>query len=344
LYRWNPFSLFSEFKSQVSEAEYTDSSKRRFIFAKSNFVLKLSTFLLTIFVLLIVFHPFSAPRPDGRLRVDFLDVGQGDAALVTFPNGETMLVDGGGKPNFSNLYVRRDGEEPEIFEPDAATVGESVVSQFLWERGLSRIDYILATHADADHLQGLTDVAKNFRVRAAFFGRTPENDADFAELYKVLQKRKVEVFILKRGDVLNFEAARAEVLFPAADDSPEAVSDNNHSVVLRIIFGAKSFLLTGDIEKETENLLVQNPQFLRADVVKVAHHGSRSSSIQPFIDAAKAEYAIISVGRTSPFGHPHREVLERWQTAGATILTTGERGTITFSTDGNDLRIERFSP
>lgn len=339
--RWNPFSLFTNFKSQIAEPENTKPEKLRLNFAP-RLALKISAFLLSIFAFLIIFHPYSAPLPDGRLRVDFLDVGQGDAALVTFPNGEILLVDGGGKPNFNNLFVRRDGEEPEIFEPDAATIGESVVSQYLWERGLSRIDYILATHADADHLQGLTDVAKNFRVRAAFFGRTPETDADFAELYKVLQKRGVEVLELKRGDVLSFGAVRVDVLFPETDASPAAVSDNNHSVVLRIVFGAKSFLLTGDIEKETENLLVQNPQFLRADVVKVAHHGSRTSSIQPFIDAAKAEYAIISVGRTSPFGHPHREVVERWQAAGATVLTTGERGTISVSTDGNELRIERF--
>jgi competence protein ComEC len=263
---------------------------------------------------------------------------------VTFPNGETLLVDGGGKPNFNTFYVRRDDEEPEIFEPDAATVGESVVSQFLWERGLSQIDYILATHADADHIQGLTQIAENFRVRAAFFGRMPEGDADFAGLYKVLQKRKIETFKLKRGDVLTFDKAQIEILFPEADDSPQAASENNHSLVLRIIFGARKILLTGDIERETESFLVQNPQFLKADVVKVAHHGSRTSSIQPFVEAAKAEYAIISVGRNSPFGHPHREVLERWQAAGARVLTTGERGTISVSTDGKDLLIERFLP
>ncbi|HVE57874.1 MAG TPA: ComEC/Rec2 family competence protein, partial [Pyrinomonadaceae bacterium] len=299
---------------------------------------------LLIFVSLVVFHPLSAPTPDGRLHIDFLDVGQGDAALVTFPNGETLLVDGGGKPNFNNLYVKRETEEPEIFEPDANTVGEAVVSQFLWEKGYSQIDYILATHADADHIQGLTDVAKNFHVRAAFFGRTPEKDDDFAKLYQVLQKRKIEIVKLKRGDVLNFDRASVEVLYPEADDSPEAVSDNNHSLVLHIIFGTKRFLLTGDIEKETESFLAQNPGFLQSDIIKVAHHGSRTSSIQPFIDAVKAEYAVISVGKTSPFGHPHKEVLERWKNANAKVLTTGERGTISVSTDGKDLIISRFLP
>jgi len=327
LYRWNPFDLSSKFS--------TSSFK---------FLIRSAAILLLIFVSLVVFHPFSAPSADGRLHIDFLDVGQGDAVLITFPNGETLLVDGGGKPSFNNLYVRRETEEPEIFEPDTATVGEAVVSQFLWQKGYSKIDYILATHADADHIQGLTDVAKNFRVRGAFIGRTPEKDEDFAELYQVLQKRKIEVLKLNRGDVLNFDSTSVEVLYPEADDSPEAVSDNNHSLVLRIIFGTKKFLLTGDIEKETESLLAVNPQFLQSDVVKVAHHGSRTSSIQPFIDAVKTEYAIISVGKTSPFGHPHREVLERWKNANAKIMTTGERGTISVSTDGKDLIISRFLP
>jgi competence protein ComEC len=323
LYRWKPFDLASNSPNPAFRA-----------------------WALTLLILaaIVVFHPFSATRPDGRLRVDFLDVGQGDAALVTFPNGETMLVDGGGKPNFNNFYVRREGSEPEIFEPDTANVGESVVSQFLWERGLSQIDYILATHADADHIRGLIDVAKNFRVRAAFFGRTPAADEDFAELFKILQKRKIEIVRLKRSDVLNFGEASVEVLYPEADDSPEAVSDNNHSLVIRLNLGVKKFLLTGDIEKETESWLTQQPHFLRADVVKVAHHGSRTSSIQSFVDAARAEYAVISVGRTSQFGHPHREVVERWNAAGARLLTTGERGTISISTDGRDLQIERFLP
>ena len=343
LYRWRPFDLISNFKSQASDSENDNSSKNHRV-AAPIWGLRFSVVLLIAFAVIIVFHPFSAPPADGRLRIDFLDVGQGDAALVTFPNGETMLVDGGGKPNFNNLYVRRETEEPEIFEPDTATIGETVVSQFLWEKGYSQIDYILATHADADHLQGLTDVAKNFRVRGAFFGRMPEKDGDFAELYQVLRKRKIEILKLKRGDVLNFGGAVVEVLYPEADDSPEAVSDNNHSIVLRIVFGTKKILLTGDIERETEGFLAQNPQFLQADVLKVAHHGSRTSSTQKFIEAAKAEYAIISVGKNSQFGHPHKEVLERWRTAGAKILTTGERGTIFLSTDGKDLIIERFLP
>lgn len=200
---------------------------------------------------------------------------------------------------------------------------------------------ILATHADSDHIQGLTDIAKNFRIKAAIFGRTPFQDADFAELFSILEKRKVKSIKVSRGDVLNFGEVKAEVLFP---ENSDAISDNNHSVVLRIIFGERKILLTGDIEKEAENRLLQTPENLQADVIKVAHHGSRTSSTAEFINAVKANVAIIPVGKTSPFGHPHTEVLERWKNANTKIFPTGQRGTVTISTDGKDLQIETYLP
>jgi competence protein ComEC len=321
---WKPFELSTKFKIQ-----------------NSKFIVRFVFSAMVFFILLITFHPWSAPKADGKLRVDFLDVGQGDSALITFPNSETLLIDGGGQPNFAALK-RADNDEPEFFEPDAPTIGESVVSAFLWEKGYSKIDYILATHADADHIQSLTDVAKNFRVRAAFFGRTTENDADFVELNNVLQKRNVEVIKLKRGDVLEFGEAKIEIFYPEKDESGEAISGNNHSIVLRLIFGNKKILFTGDIERETESVLVENPAFLQASLVKVAHHGSRTSSTPDFVSATRAEYAVISVGRRSRFGHPHKEIVERWKNAGAKVLTTGERGTITISTDGKNFEIQTF--
>jgi competence protein ComEC len=324
VHNWKPFSL--EFKAQNLK------SKVRYSFAA-----------LFVFLLLIIFHPLSAPLPEGRLHIDFLDVGQGDSALITMPDGETLLVDGGGKVSFKSLYVQREGEAAEIFEPDTQNIGEAVVSEFLWEKGYSQIDYILATHADADHIQGLTDIAKNFRVRTAIFGRTPSNDADFMELYNILQKRNVPVFVASSGDRLNFGEVRIEVLYPEKDVAPEAVSDNNHSLVLRVVYGDRKFLLTGDIERETENLLTAAPEFLQADVVKVAHHGSKTSSTENFVNAVKTKLAVISVGRDSPFGHPKPEVVERWKSAGAKVLTTGENGTISFSTDGKDLQLKTFN-
>lgn len=335
LNRWKPFERTPIFKSEISIEEdkfgfskyFTASARRR-----------VAASILTIFIALIIFHPFSAPKIDGRLHIDFLDVGQGDSALVTFPNGETLLIDGGGRISFKEINEETD----ETFERDSQTIGESVVSQYLWEKGYSKIDYILATHADTDHIQGLTDVAKNFKVRAAFFGRTPFEDKDFAELYEVLQKKKTETIVVSKGDELEIGGAKIQFLFPGKDETEKAISDNNHSVVLRIIFGAKKFLFTGDIEKETEEKLLQDSSFLKADVVKVAHHGSKTSSVENFIKSTEAEYAIIPVGKKSIFGHPHKEVVERWLNSSVKIKRTGERGTITVSTDGKDFQIETF--
>ncbi len=327
---WKPFALNSKLQN---------SGFSPFAMLKPRYI-ALSFIPLLI---LIVLHPFSAPAPDGRLHVDFLDVGQGDSALLTFPNGETMLVDGGGKMNFRKVSVQSEYEdEPEIFAPDAPDIGEMVVSNFLWAKGYSQIDYILATHADADHIQGLSAVAENFRVRAAFFGRTPSKNTEYASLDKILQERGIQSVIVSRGDVLNFGDVKIEVLYPEKDTNTDAVSDNNHSLVLRANFGAINVLLTGDIEKETEKVLLNTPEFLQADVIKVAHHGSRTSSTAEFINASKSKLAIVSVGRNSPFGHPHSEVVERWRTSGAKVLTTGENGTISISTDGKDLQLKTF--
>ncbi len=326
LYKWNPFGF--EFKIPTSKLQMQ--------------MLHASSATLLILIALIVFHPFSAPVLNGRLHVDFLDVGQGDSALITFPNGETMLVDGGGKIDYKAQWTKREDEEPELFEPDKQNIGESVVSRVLWEKGYDKIDYVLATHADADHIQGLADVAKNFRVRAAMFGRTPYNNEEFAAVYQVLQNRNVPIVKLSRGDALSFDNVKIEVLFPEKDDLPEAISNNNNSVVLRVIYGARKILLTGDIEKETEGKLLSAPEFIQTDVIKVSHHGSRTSSIQEFVNAAHAKLAVISVGRESPFSHPHAEVVERWRNSGAKVLTTGERGTVSVSTDGRDLQMKTF--
>lgn len=285
----------------------------------------------------ILIHPQSTPDPTGQLRVDFLDVGQGDSALVTFPNGETMLIDGGGRPRFRN------GDDEPRFEPDIPHIGEAVVSEFLWELGYSRIDYIVATHADADHMQGLADVARNFRIGAALFGRMPREDAEMAELYRELKKRSVAMHETASGESFQIGGAAVEVLNPSIQ-SGEGFSGNDDSVVLRISFGSRVFLFMGDVENKAERQLLASSKSLKADVVKVAHHGSRTSSIKEFVNTARPAYAVISVGRHSTFGHPHREVVDRWSAAGAEVMTTGEKGTITIMTDGQAIHVSRYLP
>ena len=295
---------------------------------RGNLLVLLSLIQLLLFGLL-VWHPHSAQPAHGELRLDFLDVGQGDSALLTMPDGATLLIDGGGKPQFltDSSETRRRG------------IGETVVCEYLWYRGLDAIDYVLATHADADHIDGLNDVVKNFKVRAALVGRAPPSDLAFTRFTQTLRNRETPLQIVNAGDVLKFGEVQIDVLWPprATEDAP---SRNNDSVVLRVRYGERTFLLTGDIEKPTEELL----RFaqMRSDVVKVPHHGSRSSSTDAFVAAVQPTVAIISVGRTSMFGHPHTEVVERWRAAGAQVLTTGDSGMITVTTDGKTLSVTKF--
>ena len=295
-------------------------------------------------IALIVIHPFSAGRPPGKLRIDFLDVGQGDSALVTFPDNTTLLIDGGGQPGpFRRENPSGDVEGgDETFERETRSIGESVVSEYLWWRGLDHIDYILATHADADHVDGLNDVARNFEVRAALVARIPRSDPEYARFSETLMGQRIPIRIIGAGDVLRFGEVTARVLWPLPSAYPNAASRNNDSIVLRLQMGNRALLLTGDIEMAGENAMLQANENVRADVVKVAHHGSKTSSTDSLITAAQVRFAIISVGQTSIFGHPNKEVVERWKTSGAQVLMTGQSGTITVTTNGQNLNVETF--
>jgi len=285
------------------------------------YVLPLTCVQLLLLAILIL-YPFSSRRTQYDLRIDFLDVGQGDSVLVTMPDGTTLLVDAGGNTMDS---TRR--------------IGETVVSEYLWWRGLSEIDYVLATHADADHIDGLNDVLKNFTVRSALIARRPVDDPEFAKFSQTLARTNTPSETIEAGDVIQFGDVIVNVFWPPAGGEK---STNNNSVVLRIQYGERSILLTGDIEQATERALIASQQQLHADVIKVPHHGSKTSSTEAFVAATNPPFAIISVGRTSRFGHPHKEVVERWQSSGATVLTTGKSGTITVTTNGHDLIIKEF--
>lgn len=318
IFRWSPFDL-------------TPRNRCR------RWLVLSSLILIGLLGLVITLHPFSAPAPDGRLTVDFLDVGQGDSALVTFPEGTTMLIDGGGRIEYR-------GDDDDDFEPDARRIGEAVVSEFLWEKGYSHIDYLVATHADADHMQGLSDVARNFSVGSIMVGTTPFDDKDFSELMRVVESRKIPVNIVRRGDQLNIGGTNIQICSPRID-IPTGTSANNSSVVMKLSYGNLRILLTGDIEREVEaNLLLDNFCDLSAEIIKVPHHGSRTSSTESFVNRVGAVAAVISVGRRSPFGHPHAEVVARWGKSCADVMTTGEKGTITISTDGTAVEMHRFVP
>jgi len=202
---------------------------------------------------------------------------------------------------------------------------------------------VLATHADADHIDGLNDVLRNFTVDAALVARSPANDPEYVKFAQTLSATHTNAATIQAGDVIRLGDVEMHVLWPLAAVEPNEPSRNNDSIVLKLTYGNHDILLTGDIEKSAERALVAatnaDPNALKADVVKVAHHGSRTSSTAPFIAATHARTAIISVGQTSMFGHPHREVVERWRASGAQVLTTGQCGTITVTIDGKTLTV-----
>lgn len=293
-----------------------------------------------IFLVCLVIPPLHFFGSDGKLHVDFLDVGQGDAALVTIPDGTTILVDGGGRRSFSHRIT----QDAKPFQRDTLSIGEAVVSEYLWWRGLDRVDYVLATHADADHIDGLADVARDFQVRAALLARVPATDPELQKFADALRSKSVPIRLVGAGDVLRIGRVHADVLWPTPNGSPTAPSSNDDSVVLRIVIGTTRILLTGDIERRAEQALVAREEDLRTDVVKVPHHGSKTSSTPRFVEATHAKYAIISVGQKSIFGHPSPQVVERWRGGGAEVLTTSESGTISVSTDGRSVELKVFVP
>jgi competence protein ComEC len=295
-----------------------------------------------LLLLVVIVHPLTAAKPDGRLHVDFLDVGQGDSALVTMPDGATLLIDGGGRPNID--WKRNDLDGDEAFERDTRSIGERVVSEFLWSRGMDRVDYILPTHADADHIDGLNDIARNFKVRAAIVSRSPDAEPEYARFAATMRSMKVPIERIGAGDILRFGDVAFDVLWPPPVDDGAAPWRNNDGTVLRLRYGTQTLLFLADIEKEAERQLLNEGTDLASTIVKVAHHGSRTSSTQEFVNATRASWAVISVGRTSIFGHPNQEVVDRWRASGAQVMTTGEKGTISVVTDGKEVALSTFVP
>jgi competence protein ComEC len=264
-----------------------------------------------------------AQLPDGKLHVAFLDVGQGDAALITTPHGQQILIDGGPSPSALTSALGR--QMP------------------FWDRSL---DLVVMTHPDADHVTGLAEVLERYRVDGWLDNGRPDEDALYAQCMARLLEGAVTRYVVRAGDRLELGSGIVlEVLHPGSELMAATEADaNNNSLVLRLVWGQASFLFTADIETEAEHLLLGAGQPLPAGVLKVAHHGSGGSSTAEFLDAVDPAYAVISVGAENRFGHPQEAVLDRLTRTGEVeILRTDEQGTVEFVTDGQRLwvRTER---
>jgi competence protein ComEC len=272
---------------------------------------------------------FLRPDPDpsrGVLRVSMIDVGQGDAILVEFPGGETLLVDTG----------------PLTLAGDA---GKKTVAPFLKRKGIGAIDMLVITHPDADHCGGAASIIRGFPVRRVIESDAGGQTAVYASYHAAALARGSPISLAWRGEKLSAaECARVYVLWPgrgrtASVKSSRRASSNNASIVFKLVYGHVSFLFTGDAEGDSETGLIRSfGSFLGSTVLKVAHHGSDSGTSQEFLDAVRPAVALVSVGLHNRFRHPSPPLLERLDGAGARVLRTDREGAIVLATDGRSVR------
>jgi competence protein ComEC len=253
-----------------------------------------------------------------------IDVGQGDALLAAFPDGKLMLVDGGGIPTF--------GKAP---KPRIDT-GEDVVSPYLWGRGIRRVDVIVSTHSHDDHCDGLPALIRNFRPHEVWYGFHGDPFLPAAKEFGAQVRQP------RAGERINFGAAQIDVLSPERDYEPGPKPENDDSLVLRIRYGERSFLLTGDIDGGVEWRIASSPDFGPIDVLKVAHHGSRHSTTELFLERARPRFAVASAGYDNRFGHPNPEVLRRLVDAHTGIYRTDRDGLVSIVTDGRRIWVRTF--
>ncbi len=282
---------------------------------------------LAVFLALLIAHPFPPQVAPRQLEMTVIDVGQGDSILLTFPDGKLMLVDGGGIPTFGR------------HAPSQMDIGEDVVSPYLWERSIGHIDVMACTHAHADHIGGLPSLLANFHAKELWTGANSDNPAWDALRDQAL-KDGVRIVPLHRGQHFSYGGAELQVLAPSLDYVPKDAPHNNDSLAFRVTFGRHSFLLSGDIERQVEAEMIEEGLVQKTDVLKVPHHGSKTSSTAAFLDILHPAYAVLSAGYENSYGHPHAEVLERYEERQACVLRTDQDGLVTVRSDGRRLQMD----
>ncbi|MGG2072360.1 MBL fold metallo-hydrolase [Lysinibacillus irui] len=239
------------------------------------------------------------------MRVHFIDVGQGDSILIESPNGKTMLVDGGVKG-----------------------AGPQVVS-YLRELGVSKLDIVVATHPDADHIGGLIPVLNSMTIEQFYDSGKVHTSQTFEEMLTLIDEKNIPYDVPTPGDNIKFDE---DVTVKVLNANEQASDNNDASIVLKIVYGNVSFLLTGDAGIALEKEMMQYD--VSATVLKAGHHGSNTSSSEDFIRAVKPEVTILSYGKDNKYGHPHAEVVDGLKEIGSKIYATADIGTITVTTDG----------
>jgi competence protein ComEC len=267
----------------------------------------------------LILSRLSPSEGEPRVRLTLLDVGQGEAIYVEYPGSRRMLVDAGGMSG------------------EGFDVGLRVITPYLWHEWVGNLDVLVLTHPESDHVGGAATILKTFPVGEVWTGGSIAGSATDLWIQEYLRQRRIPHRIVAAGSSPGrWGGATVEVLHPdrsgvggATRSEGQPPRPNNRSIVLRIRLGNQAMLLTGDIEKEAEGMLVASGEDLRAQILKVPHHGSRRSSTEAFLDAVRPAAALVSVGYRNPFRHPNPEVLARYKALGIRVWRTDQNGAIT---------------
>lgn len=271
--------------------------------------------LVVVSSLYIVVSNISNEYSSEVLRVSFLDVGQGDSILIQAPFGQNILIDGGE----NDLIIQKLSKELPW-----------------WDR---KIDLIILTHPHADHVGGLIHVVKRYDVKKIIYTGVVHTSPDFIAWLNEVKARKIPLLPIDHKQNINLgEDIDLRIIYPSMDiTNKEGLSLNNSSIVSQLQYNEVKFLFTGDIEREIEYEIITNESDLKSNVLKAAHHGSASSNTNEFIEKVSPQYVVIQSGLDNEYGHPHLNIIKRFEKNDIKILRNDQSGTIVFETDGNNL-------
>lgn len=250
---------------------------------------------------------------DSKLEVFFIDCGQGDAILIKSQAGEYMLIDGG-----------------------TSDEGRSITN-FLRDQGVKQLAVVVGTHPHSDHIGGLAQIINSFPVQKVYLPRVTHNTKTFEALLNAIKEQNLKINTASQGVEIPLAGLKACFLAPVGNDYEEL---NNYSAVVRVDYGDNSFIFTGDAEEVSECEMLSSEQELAADVLKIGHHGSSSSTSPKFLQAVSPQYAVIMCGTDNDYGHPHRETLKALDNAGVKVYRTDLNGTIIMTSDGRSITVE----
>lgn len=276
----------------------------------------LNKLLCTILIFTIIFN---INKLDCSLKIYFVDVGQGDCTIIKTPNRKTIIIDSGEGNSEKYDY------------------GENVVFPYLLDRGINKIDYLIVSHCDSDHIGGLIYILQNMKVGKILIGLQPKTSNQLEDLIKISKQKRIEILTLQKEDKIKLENnIEIEVLWP---DKNNLISDNalnNNSLVFKLKYNNFSILFTGDIEKVAEEKIISlNKEKLNSTIIKAPHHGSKSSSTAEFIQNVNPAIVLIGVGKNNKFGHPSEEVLKRYENSNIKIYRTDLNGEIFIKVNKN---------